>query len=124
MEIIMISDSKIKVMLNADDLKGFDLDTSSLDYSNTETKRMFWDILSRANVLSALIQTVTESSSSYIPRDAAAAKCSLHVCPAFTTRKRESKAALIIFWAPEKMAVCSLSVCTSICFIQCAPAAL
>ena len=48
MEIIMISDSKIKVMLSADDLKGFDLDTASLDYSNTETKRMFWDILSRA----------------------------------------------------------------------------
>ena len=48
MEIIMISDSKLKVMLSADDLKGFDLDISSLDYSNTETKRMFWDILSRA----------------------------------------------------------------------------
>ena len=48
MEIIMISDSKIKVMLSADDLKGFDLNTASLDYSNTETKRMFWDILSRA----------------------------------------------------------------------------
>ena len=44
----MISDSKIKVMLSADDLKDFDLDTESLDYSNTETKRMFWDILSRA----------------------------------------------------------------------------
>lgn len=48
MEIIMISDSKIKVMLSADDLKSFDLDTSSLDYSNTETKRMFWEILGRA----------------------------------------------------------------------------
>ena len=44
----MISDSKLKVMLSADDLKDFDLDTESLDYSNTETKRMFWDILSRA----------------------------------------------------------------------------
>ena len=48
MEIIMISDSKIKVMLDCEDLKAFDLEVGELDYSNTETKRMFWDILSRA----------------------------------------------------------------------------
>ena len=48
MEIITISDSKIKIILSADDLSGYELDTASLDYSNTETKRMFWDILSRA----------------------------------------------------------------------------
>lgn len=48
MEIITISEEKIKIMLNADDLKSFDLNASSIDYSNTETKRMFWDILSRA----------------------------------------------------------------------------
>ena len=48
MEIIMINDSKIKIMLSAEELASFDLDTSKLDYSNTETKRMFWDILGRA----------------------------------------------------------------------------
>ncbi len=48
MEIIMISETKLKVMLTAEDLKEFDLESVSLDYSNTETKRMFWDVLSRA----------------------------------------------------------------------------
>lgn len=48
MEFILISENKIKVMLTAEDLDEFDIDTDELDYSNTDTKRMFWDILSRA----------------------------------------------------------------------------
>ncbi len=48
MEIIMINESKLKVMLTSDDLQGFEITTDELDYSNTETKRMFWDILNRA----------------------------------------------------------------------------
>lgn len=48
MEIIMISNSKLKVMLCENDLKHFELNAEQLDYSNTETKRMFWDILSQA----------------------------------------------------------------------------
>ena len=48
MEIIMISDCKLKVMLGEDDLKQFEIKAEQLDYSNTETKRMFWDLLSRA----------------------------------------------------------------------------
>ena len=48
MEIIMISETKLKIMLSAEDLKEFELEAESLDYSNTETKRMFWDVLSRA----------------------------------------------------------------------------
>ena len=48
MEIIMISDSKLKVMLCKEDLNHFELKPEQLDYSNTETKRMFWDILNRA----------------------------------------------------------------------------
>lgn len=48
MELLRISDSKLKVMLSREDLKSFDLRAEDLDYSNTETKRMFWDILSRA----------------------------------------------------------------------------
>ena len=48
MEIIMISDSKLKVMLCKEDLSHFELKPEQLDYSNTETKRMFWDVLSRA----------------------------------------------------------------------------
>ncbi len=48
MELLQISDSKLKVMLSGEDLASFDLRAEDLDYSNTETKRMFWDILNRA----------------------------------------------------------------------------
>lgn len=48
MEIILISESKLKVMLTSEDLADFSLCAESLDYANTETKRMFWDILGRA----------------------------------------------------------------------------
>ena len=48
MEFLMISESKLKVMLTSDDLAEFSISAESLDYGNTETKRMFWDILGRA----------------------------------------------------------------------------
>lgn len=48
MEIILISECKLKVALCEDDLRNFDIKADELDYSNTETKRMLWDILSRA----------------------------------------------------------------------------
>ena len=48
MEIIMINENKLKVMLCKEDLCHFELSPEQLDYSNTETKRMFWDVLSRA----------------------------------------------------------------------------
>ena len=48
MEFILISDSKLKVMLTKSDLDEFDICAEDLDYSNTETKRMFWDIIGRA----------------------------------------------------------------------------
>lgn len=51
MEFILISDNKIKVMLTEEDLREFEIETEELDYSNTETKRMFWDVLSRAKKL-------------------------------------------------------------------------
>ncbi len=48
MEIMVINESKLKVTLCEEDLKRFEIRASELDYSNTETKRMFWDILNRA----------------------------------------------------------------------------
>ena len=48
MELIVINESKLKVTLSADDLGEFSLNNDTLDYSNAETKKMFWDILSRA----------------------------------------------------------------------------
>lgn len=47
MEIIMISENKLKLMLTRQELEEFDLEAEELDYSKTETKRMFWDILNR-----------------------------------------------------------------------------
>ncbi len=44
----MISDNKLKVMLCEEDLRQFELKADQLDYSNTDTKRMFWDVLSKA----------------------------------------------------------------------------
>lgn len=48
MEIILISECKLKIALCEEDLKAFEVRADELDYSNTETKRMFWDLLSRA----------------------------------------------------------------------------
>lgn len=48
MEFIRINESKLKVMLSKSDLDEFDIKADDLDYSNTETKRMFWDIIGRA----------------------------------------------------------------------------
>ncbi len=47
MEVIMISESKLKLMLAREDLAEFDVDAEALDYSKTETKRMFGDLLNR-----------------------------------------------------------------------------
>lgn len=48
MEFILINENKIKVMLSASDLEDFEIEAKDLDYANTDTKRMFWDVLSRA----------------------------------------------------------------------------
>lgn len=48
MEMILISANKLKISLSATELERFELTTDMLDYGNTETKKMLWDILSRA----------------------------------------------------------------------------
>lgn len=48
MELIVISDSKLKIMLTSEDLREYSLDCSTLDYENTETRRAFWSILDEA----------------------------------------------------------------------------
>ena len=48
MELIIINDFKLKVTLTGDELLDFSLDADTLDYSNAETKKMFWDVLARA----------------------------------------------------------------------------
>lgn len=48
MEMILISDNKLKIILSSEELESFDLTVDILDYGNTETKRMLWDLLSKA----------------------------------------------------------------------------
>ena len=44
MELIIINDKKLKIMLTENDLAEFSLNADNLDYSNADTKKMFWDI--------------------------------------------------------------------------------
>ena len=48
MEFILINEEKLKIILSKKDLAEFDIRVDDIDYSNTETKRMFWDIIGRA----------------------------------------------------------------------------
>ncbi len=48
MEYILISDSKLKVMLDQQDLEEWDISADMLDYANPETKKVFGDILKYA----------------------------------------------------------------------------
>ncbi len=48
MELIMISESKLKIMLTSEDMKEYSLDCKTLSYENTETRRAFWSILDEA----------------------------------------------------------------------------
>ncbi len=48
MEIITISNSKIKISLTYEDLEKYSLSCEDLSYDNTETRRAFWSILDDA----------------------------------------------------------------------------
>lgn len=48
MELILIDDTKLKIILNNSDMQHYRLDCSCANYNNTETRRAFWDILDEA----------------------------------------------------------------------------
>lgn len=48
MELILISDSKLKIMLSKTDMTKYALRIEEIDYDNTETRRAFWSILDEA----------------------------------------------------------------------------
>lgn len=48
MELLFISDSKLKVMLTEEDMRKYDLNAEKANYDNTETRRAFWEILDEA----------------------------------------------------------------------------
>jgi len=48
MELIRISDSKLKVMLTAEDMAHYAITCEAINYENTETRRVIWEILDEA----------------------------------------------------------------------------
>ncbi len=48
MELILISERKLKVMLTKADMDALELTCDNIDYDNTETRRAFWSILDEA----------------------------------------------------------------------------
>lgn len=48
MELILISDSKLKIMLSRQDMERYELCSEEIDYDSTETRRAFWQILDEA----------------------------------------------------------------------------
>jgi negative regulator of genetic competence, sporulation and motility len=48
MELILINENKLKITLSECDMKQYDLDCTTIDYDNTETRRAFWSILDEA----------------------------------------------------------------------------
>lgn len=48
MELILISSSKLKIMLSDADMEKYDLTAETVDYDNTATRRAFWSILDDA----------------------------------------------------------------------------
>lgn len=48
MELLLISENKLKISLSAADMEAYALRCEDLDYRNTETRRVFWSILDRA----------------------------------------------------------------------------
>ncbi len=48
MNIILITDDRLKVTLTEQDLNGYGIRIEDIDYGNTETKRVFWTILDKA----------------------------------------------------------------------------
>ncbi len=45
MELILISSSKLKIMLSSEDMAKYSLDAKAADYDDTATRRAFWSIL-------------------------------------------------------------------------------
>lgn len=48
MELILINESKLKVMLTAADMCRYSITCDTINYDNTETRRAFWNILDEA----------------------------------------------------------------------------
>ncbi len=50
MEFLVISESKLKIMLTKSEMKKYGLDSSELDYADKEVRTAFWQILDEAKI--------------------------------------------------------------------------
>lgn len=48
MDMILISNQKLKIMLSPDDMNEYEISCETIDYDNTETRRVLWNILDLA----------------------------------------------------------------------------
>ena len=45
MDFLVVSDSKLKIMMTREEMKKYDIDGENIDYDNPRTRRSFWKIL-------------------------------------------------------------------------------
>jgi len=48
MDFLVVSDSKLKIMMSREDMKKYGIDGDNIDYDNPKTRRSFWKILDAA----------------------------------------------------------------------------
>lgn len=48
MDFLVVSDSKLKIMMSREDMKKYEIDGDDIDYDNPKTRRAFWRILDAA----------------------------------------------------------------------------
>lgn len=48
MDFLVVSDSKLKIMMSREDMKKYEIDGDNIDYDNPKTRRSFWRILDAA----------------------------------------------------------------------------
>ena len=48
MDFLVVSDSKLKIMMSREDMKKYEIDGDNIDYDNPKTRRAFWRILDAA----------------------------------------------------------------------------
>ena len=48
MELKLVNENKLKIVLTNEDMTSLDITCEEMDYDNTGTKRIFWDILDKA----------------------------------------------------------------------------
>lgn len=48
MDFLVVSDSKLKIMMSREDMKKYEIEGDNIDYDNPKTRRSFWRILDAA----------------------------------------------------------------------------